>query len=377
VAVRESVEAIVKLTWFRNSSVDTTCFVTVVTGNSKVLPCRERSASNQDGAPNVRLMSVNMADLTLSKAPLRFVQALLLILAFFSSGVLGQSEDADPEIIQAGDLVDIDVIGSIEFDWRGGLTPDGFLGGLDEIDGPIQALCRSTRELAVEIERVLSTILREPKVVVTIIDRSGRPMTRFDGAIKNPSRFVVGRPVRLLELITLAGGITDEASGEITIFRPGNAACSGGQNNSSLSMSIKLTDVIKGSPDASPFILSGDLVEVQRSLPVYVFGAVTAPRTLVYREGMTLTRAIDAAGGPLRSADGGRMVIMRRDAGLMRTIVVERAWSKKAEIKDEELKAFDIIIVSAKGDQELKYPPVLPGPAGTKPDGELPVRVID
>ena len=54
----------------------------------------------------------------------------------------------EADYIHYGDLIDVDVIGSTEYDWRGTLNPEGFLDGMERLDEPVYALCRSVEDVA-------------------------------------------------------------------------------------------------------------------------------------------------------------------------------------------------------------------------------------
>ena len=133
--------------------------------------------------------------------------------------------DPEKDLVHLGDTIDIDVLGSAEYDWRGMLTPEGFLSGLDFIEEPVFAQCKTESEIAEAVAKGYSKLLRNPKVVVRVVDRSKRPVSTIFGAIKKAQRFQIQRPVFLLELIVLSGGLTDRTSGEIQIFRPKNVSC--------------------------------------------------------------------------------------------------------------------------------------------------------
>src|SRR3954470_11961587 len=60
-------------------------------------------------------------------------------------------EKKTENIIHIGDLIDVDVVGSAEYDWRGNLTPEGFLNGISFVEEPIYAQCRSEEEVAAEV----------------------------------------------------------------------------------------------------------------------------------------------------------------------------------------------------------------------------------
>jgi protein involved in polysaccharide export with SLBB domain len=99
--------------------------------------------------------------------------------------------------VHYGDVIDVDFVGGFEFDWRGGLTPEGYLDGLDAIDGPIYGLCLTEAEIATAVRKIYSKILRDPEVVVKIVDKSNRALARLNGAVKSSARFKLMRAVTL------------------------------------------------------------------------------------------------------------------------------------------------------------------------------------
>ncbi|HKX84258.1 MAG TPA: hypothetical protein VJL58_08565, partial [Pyrinomonadaceae bacterium] len=77
-----------------------------------------------------------------------------LVVIGFCLCIQAQSRPADKsDLVHFGDLIDVDVVGSFEFDWRGTLNPEGFLDGLEHVDKPVYALCRSESDIARSIER--------------------------------------------------------------------------------------------------------------------------------------------------------------------------------------------------------------------------------
>ncbi|MEQ1606857.1 MAG: SLBB domain-containing protein [Pyrinomonadaceae bacterium] len=296
------------------------------------------------------------------------------------------------ELIHFGDVIDVDVVGGFEFDWRGTLTPEGFLEGLDGYTEPIYGLCRSETDVAAEISKLLGRTLRDPKVVVRILDRSNRAVVRLDGAVRTATRFQIKRPVRLRELIVMAGGLIDGASGDVSIFRPKNLSCrpliqpvagtvsdpEPAQDNASAITTIKISDLISGKSAADPQILSGDLITVNRALPIYVIGAVINPRPIFSRDKMTLTRLIASAGGLAKDADGSKVFIFRRDGLEVRSIEADLNKIKNGNSDDEVLRPFDIIEVASKGGSRRKYPPVVANEQIVdRSRQELPLRVVD
>src|SRR5215203_760544 len=221
--------------------------------------------------------------------------------------------DTELNLIHFGDELEIYVLGKSDYNWRGTLTPEGFINGLNELENQVLGLCRSEADVAEDIARVYSKTLRDPKVVVKIVDRSNRPHSTLFGAVKVQQRFQIKRAIYLNELIILAGGFTDKASGEIQIFRPASLSCittaltttdadgkerciSARQDNGSQFINIRISDLLSGKKDANLQILAGDIVTVLEAQPVYVIGGVTTPRQIATRSQMTVSRAIAGAG---------------------------------------------------------------------------------
>ncbi|MGI8494916.1 MAG: polysaccharide biosynthesis/export family protein [Pyrinomonadaceae bacterium] len=287
---------------------------------------------------------------------------------------------AADDLIHFGDLIDVDVIGSAEYDWRGKLSPEGFLTGINYEDQPVYGLCRTEEDVAEQVAKGLTKILKKPVVKVKILDRSGRPVSFLYGAVKSPQRFQIRRAVNLNELIIISGGFTENASGEIQILRPPNLSCqidagekktnvdeslnsenlfSAKQQNDSKSFSVKISDLITGKPDANPLILPGDIVSVIEAQPVYITGGVTNPKQINLRDKLTLTRAIAAAGGFTRKADPKKIIIFRRNKVGTETINIDFDRITASEEEDIVLQALDIVEIPQSGSDRRRFTPVI------------------
>lgn len=306
---------------------------------------------------------------------------------------------SETDLIHAGDLIDVDVVGSLEYDWRGTLNPEGFLDVVNFGENPIYGLCKSEEEIAAEIAKAYSKTLRDPKVAVRILDRSNRPLAVIYGAIKTPQRFQIKRPIRLNELLIVSGGLTDKASGEIQIYRPPNLNCrqvisdsktaaesgekrerfvAASSDDGANFINIRLSEMLTGKNEANPQILSGDVITVRESELIYVIGGVANPKPISARAQITLSRAVASAGGITKDGDAKKITIYRREAGETKIIEadLEKIRTKKSE--DIILKAFDIIEVPQRGSGAKKLPPIIDA---DEPNGKtfvnLPLRVID
>ena len=280
--------------------------------------------------------------------------------------------------IHQGDVIDIHVTGHFEYDWRGGINPEGFLDGFDRIPTPIYAQCKTLPEVAAEVEKLLSETLRDPKTEIKFADRSKRPLAIIDGAVQNPQRMQIRRRAKLSEIIVNAGGFTDRASGSLIISRPPGASCIVGASSSETQrFDIVLADLLSGKADSDPVIVSGDLIVVIEASPVYLLGAVQGQGRIDYRPELTVSRAIDSAGGLAKNADPGSVKIFRREGG-PKIIPVDLEKVRENGSDDVALRPFDIVEVPFKGKPPRKLPPVIGNEIDDRERrSKLPIRIIE
>lgn len=292
--------------------------------------------------------------------------------------------DAAENLIHIGDLIDVDVVGSTEYDWRGTLSPEGFLDGMNFVEEPIFGLCRTEEAVAADVAKGYAKILRNPQVDVKIIDRSRRAVSLLYGAVKTPQRFQIKRPVKLNELLILSGGLTDRASGEIQILRSPVLSCAAKKNTSdkqesgSEYINIKIGDLLKGQPESNPPILSGDVVTVFESKPIYVTGGVRNPKQIDARSELNVTRAVAAAGGLTKDADPKKITVFRVENKETKVIEIDFEKIETGEADDLILQPFDIVEVAQKGKGKSRYSPIPKGSDDNSANSRnLPLRIID
>ena len=315
-----------------------------------------------------------------------------------------ENRKSERELIHSGDLIDVDVVGSTEYDWRGTLNAEGFLNGINFTQNPIYGLCQTESDVAAKIAAEYGRILRSPTVAVKILDRSNRAVAVLYGAVKKNQRFQIKRPVRLSELIVRAGGFTERASGTIQILRALNLNCEREvakqtaanpaaaaptiemttqiEQQETQSINVEVGDLLAGKKEANPQILSGDIVTVLESKPIYVIGAVGAPKLISVRaQSITLSRAVASAGGLAKNADATKITIFRRASvgGEAKTIDADLVKIKAGAAEDVVLQAFDIVEVAQNGSKKRKFSPLFDAgdQARERAARNLPLQIID
>src|SRR2546425_419520 len=78
------------------------------------------------------------------------------------------------------------------------------------IDEPVPAACKTEDELANYIAHVYLVYKRNPSVSVFVKEFQSRPVAVI-GAVVQPGQFRLQRQVRLLELVSFAGGPSDKS----------------------------------------------------------------------------------------------------------------------------------------------------------------------
>jgi protein involved in polysaccharide export with SLBB domain len=329
-----------------------------------------------------------------------FTRSLLAAQSALPETIPPDKIQAEENLIHHGDLIDVDILGSFDYDWRGRLTPEGYLDGINFVAEPIFGLCRSEEEIALTVARSYEKLLREPKVVVKIIDRSNRAISILEGAVKKQQRFQIKRKVFLNELLIVSGGLTELASGEIRIFRPQNLSCNSqtiavensalengekrerfvktSQASGSTAINIKISELLGGNSESNPQILSGDIITVLEADPIYITGGVNSPKQISARSKITLSRAIDSAGGLAKGAMENSVTIFRRSGSETKIIEADLSKIKAEQSEDIILQGYDIIDVGEKGREKKKYPPVLQFyKSSENKTSILPLRVIE
>jgi polysaccharide biosynthesis/export protein len=245
------------------------------------------------------------------------------------------------------------------------------------IESEIQAACRTEGELAREISSRYAKFYKNLQVNVFIKEYHSKQVAII-GAVNDQSRFELQRRVRLLELLTYAKGPSPKAGQTINIVHSPSASICQTSESDDISKSFssyKLSDTLRGEPNANPYLEAGDIVTLPEADQVYVVGNVFTPLTIALKEPITLSRAIAMAGGVRQDTKKDKIRIVRQEPGssTKKELIVDLYAIEKRRAEDPTLSANDIIDVpTSAGKSFLRslVQGVVPGV------GQLPVRVI-
>ncbi|HKO62502.1 MAG TPA: SLBB domain-containing protein [Pyrinomonadaceae bacterium] len=246
------------------------------------------------------------------------------------------------------------------------------------IEQDIQAACKTEGELAKEIATRYLPLMRNPQVDVFIKEYHSRPVAVI-GAVNTPGRFQLQKRIRLLDLLSFAGGPAERAGGNVQVVHSGSyRSCETSRPSTSeeLGLSVfKLHDTLAGNARSNPFVRPGDVITVLEVEQIYVLGNVMRPSNFPLRERVTLSQAIAMAGGTLPDSASDRVRILRqRPDGINKEeLVVNLKAISKRQAPDVVLQPNDIVEVPTSSGRRLLrniLEGVVPGIA------RMPVRVI-
>jgi polysaccharide export outer membrane protein len=188
-----------------------------------------------------------------------------------------------------------------------------------------------------QISDKISTLLADGYVVnpqVSIFVQEFRSKKAFImGEVHKPGYHVLSGNTTLLELLSVAGGVTKDAADKATIKRK-----SGSTNKEETIITIDLKSLLeKGDTSLDVPIMDGDSIYIPKTGVFYVTGEVVKPGAYKYEEGLTVIKAITVAGGFTGIASKGRVKIMRKINGQEEVI-------EKVKM-DEPVLSDDVIVV--------------------------------
>jgi polysaccharide biosynthesis/export protein len=233
-------------------------------------------------------------------------------------------------------------------------------------------------------------LVTHPQITVTVKEQHSEPITVI-GAVRTPLTLQAVHQMTLLQVLSQAGGITDDAGSKVLITRvrrlpdpgtpdpgtpdpaspdPGNlsnnpanspaasdpsansqAVSQGAGTESKDSISIDLNDLLdSGDPKFNIPLYGGDVVTVPHSGVIYAVGAVQRPGGFAMetdRQQLTVLKIVSLAGGLAPTAKPSKAVILRQPPGsaqrLQLPVDVKKIITLKSD--DLELQRNDILYV--------------------------------
>jgi polysaccharide biosynthesis/export protein len=161
--------------------------------------------------------------------------------------------------------------------------------------------------------------LRNPQVSVEIVEYRSQSVF-VTGEVRSPNKYSLPGNSTLMDVLTLAGSVTQNAGNwvQITHAREG-AEVLGPAVSAEYDMRVNLRDIQTGKAQNIK-MRDGDTIFVPKAERVWVVGQVRNPQGVVYEEGMTVFEAIASAGGITEKGSNSRIEIVRIENGQRKSI---------------------------------------------------------
>jgi polysaccharide biosynthesis/export protein len=225
-------------------------------------------------------------------------------------------QQAQPDYrLGPGDLVRITVYQSPELTLEARITDTGLVSY--PLLGALQLGGRTVGQVEALIAEGLRAgkFVRDPQVSVLLQQVRGNQASVL-GQVNKPGRFPLEQAnMRLTDLVALAGGVMPTGADAMVLV--------GQRSGQPYRVEVDLPSVFR--PNAvteNPVVLNGDVIYVERSPQVYIYGEVQKPGAMRLERGMTVMQGL-ATGGGLTLRGTERAMRVHRKGPDGRTQVIE------------------------------------------------------
>jgi polysaccharide export outer membrane protein len=260
-------------------------------------------------------------------------------------------------VIGSGDVLEVEVFDVPELSRNVRVNETGYI-SLPLIPVKVHVAGLTTFQLQDKLAELLQSngLVSTPQVSVSLKEQHSQPVTVI-GAVKAPTVVQVVRQTTLLQVLSQAGGVSDDAGSTVIVTRPPSVPVGAEDTDAAKipsepqTFTISLSDLLEsGNSTFNIPVMGGDVVSVPRAGIIYVVGAVTRPGGFVMqndRDRMTTLKILSLAGGTTGSAKANEAVILRKnpETGKRDEVPVDLKKVMRLKTEDVMLQSSDILFV--------------------------------
>ncbi len=239
------------------------------------------------------------------------------------------------------------------------LSMDALVSGQGEVSlllvGDVKVDGLTTSEIAKKLTELYKQgdYLANPQITVAVKEYRHERVA-VTGAVNKPAFYPLIGPRTLLEVLSMAGGLSTKAGETVRIVRTvsdsqDSSATSPQQSSSpqTQTVDVDLTMLLlKGDMALNYPVQNGDVILVPFARAAYVLGAVNRPGGLLLQDNMTVAKAIAQSGGlQLVLASQNAVILRVNETGRRETLPVDLDQITKGFQPDIALKPNDIVYV--------------------------------
>jgi protein involved in polysaccharide export with SLBB domain len=249
----------------------------------------------------------------------------------------------EPYHLGAGDLLEVEMIGVRGTRAVAPIMPDGRY-YFDLLPG-IKVTGMSVDEFRLRLETDLAAFYHGPQVGVTVRGVRSRKVWVM-GRVNTPGTYPLDTPMTLVEAVARAGGLM------VSRFSGTTEELADLQHSFVVRQGVFLPVdfsqlLLHGDMSQNIYLRDGDYVYLPSALSqeVFVLGAVAQPKTVGFRDRVTLVSALASARGVLPSAHTQRVLIIRGSLAQPEAFTVNLADILAGQAPDVPLRPRDIVWV--------------------------------
>ena len=186
--------------------------------------------------------------------------------------------------------------------------------------------------------------IHNPQIGVLV--KEFRQRVSIIGAVQKPGVFELTGPKTIIEILAMAGGVTDKAGSQVHIYRQGS---NGRETHvidlAVLANSIGLINANNAGMINMP-VQPGDMINIPEAGMFFVDGAVHKPGSYLLGRRYSLMQALATAGGVDAELNSNDISIVRREGpGKVQTIALNLAGVMNGSVADPQVQPDDVIVV--------------------------------
>ena len=247
--------------------------------------------------------------------------------------------DPSDYLLGSGDLIQVTVFESEELNAKVRVSSRGFI--TLPLLGQVEVKHMTARNAEVHIEDLYrEKYIKNPHVSVFVEEHFSQRITLI-GQFKTPGTYDYLSKMRLLDVMALAGGLSEEASHTAQIRRMGEK----GQSQTIL---IDLEKIVReGKDELNIEMNGGDVVFVPEAGMFFVDGAVRLPGAYHIKNRTKLVEALSVAGGLAPYAKTETIILVRHMEGGERKVLELKM--DDMEVQETAIEDRDLILVLSSG----------------------------
>jgi polysaccharide export outer membrane protein len=317
----------------------------------------------QNFAPGASAPATRLQTAAEINQSLQHARDALAASATVTTAAVAQAADSR---IGPDDLVNITVFEAPEMNTTARVSATGEISL--QLLGPVHAAGLTPRELESVLQGQLRhTYMKDPHVSVFLQELQSHPVSVV-GAVKMPGVFQIRGTKTLIEVLSMAQGLADDAGDAVLVLRGAGYAESGGMDDSRLDgrqksgaiEEISIKRLLESADSGSNVpVHPGDIVKVPRAGIVYVVGEVNKPGGFVLQnnESISVLQALALAQGTTHTSAISQARIIRTDSATGKQLEIPANLGKIFSGKKPDVRLYpsDIVFVPNSAAKSVFY----------------------